>query len=166
MKRAVTLPSLLGTCCAAVDQVSVCFVLQLYTYPYQERTVPPFGLLVFTFRPNRHIDFLFRRVLASFGLMTGLGPLTLGSSASPSFSSSTNSVTSTAASASFTAPSTPLTSSFGEAGMGVDEDVPAFVCVREGNSGDGFDDDAAGIGSRWIDSRRLTGVIIWYVSGR
>ena len=80
--------------------------------------------------------------------MTGLR-LTLGSSASPSFSSSTNSVTSTAASASFTAPSTPLaSSSFGEAGMGVDEEVPAFVCVREGSSGDAFDDDAAGIGSR------------------
>jgi len=67
--------------------------------------------------------------------------LTSGSFSSPSFNSSTNSLTSTASSPPLTACCID-SSSFGEVGIGVDEVVPAVVCVREGISGVVFDEDA------------------------
>jgi len=52
-------------------------------------------------------------------------------------------------------------SSFGEVGIGVDDEVPAVVLVREGNSGEVLDEEA-GIDSSDKQDIYLTGQQVLY----
>jgi hypothetical protein len=54
-------------------------------------------------------------------------------------------------------------SSFGEVGIGVDDDVPAVVFVREGNSGEVLDEEA-GIDEYDEQDMYLTGEQVLYES--